>query len=98
MLTKATGYERVQAEHAYTIHVFVRIFVHLQPAPAEEDAGAASAVAAQAERGDQETAATPPLAAAERRFRQQFHVLACRVSTSGEHVWSLVVENNGQVK
>ena len=32
-----------------------------------------------------------------RRFQQEFHVLACRVSASGEHVWSLVVENNGQV-
>lgn len=31
------------------------------------------------------------------RFAQAFHVLACRVSASGEHVWSLVVENNGQV-
>lgn len=34
---------------------------------------------------------------AARRFQQEFHVLACRVSASGEHVWSLVVENNGQV-
>ena len=25
-------------------------------------------------------------------------MLACRVSASGEHVWSLVVENNGQVQ
>ncbi|CAM9250646.1 unnamed protein product [Scytosiphon promiscuus] len=68
-----------------------------KPLATEENAETATAVTAQDELGIQEIAATPSLAAVDRRFRQQFHVLACRVSTSGEHVWSLVVENNGQV-
>ncbi|CAM9133566.1 unnamed protein product, partial [Hapterophycus canaliculatus] len=83
----------------------VEMWVHAgeKPIPAEKDAGTATAtatataLAVRHEQGDQETPARPSKAAAERRFRQQFHVLACRVSTSGEHVWSLVVENNGQV-
>lgn len=76
---------------------FYCFFRHLQPISSEEDAATGTAVGVQDEQANREMPAIPLLAAAERRFRQQFHVLACRVSTSGEHVWSLVVENNGQV-
>lgn len=78
----------------------------MQPSIADEDTKDADAPAAAAassttvEDGGGENdvpSSSPATAAARRRFRQEFHVLACRVSTSGEHVWSLVVENNGQV-
>lgn len=76
----------------------------LQPTHADEDAKSAVAPAAAAATTDEDgveerdaSSLSPTTAEARRRFRQEFHVLACRVSASGEHVWSLVVENNGQV-
>ena len=67
------------------------MFPFLAQPSADKDIGADAAGATEGASGDK--AASP----SSRRFQQEFHVLACRVSASGEHVWSLVVENNGQV-
>ncbi|CAM9598948.1 unnamed protein product, partial [Ectocarpus sp. 13 AM-2016] len=63
---------------------------------AEED-GNVDDAPTEDEFGEKKEASPATAVEEERRFRQGFHVLACRVSASGEHVWSLVVENNGQV-
>ncbi|CAM9458952.1 unnamed protein product, partial [Pylaiella littoralis] len=69
-----------------------------QPTRADEDAKDAEAPTEEDGVGIRdESSSSPATATVRRRFRQEFHVLACRVSASGEHVWSLVVENNGQL-